>query len=55
MGGQNTLIIDIWKEAMEECNLDAEFYVYRERSYDEVLPWDFIDIGVTKKYLRKRK
>lgn len=44
--------IDIWKEAMEECNLDPDFYVYRERSYDEVLPWDFIDIGVNRKYLQ---
>lgn len=44
--------IDIWKEAMEECNLDPDFYVYRERRYDEVLPWDFIDIGVNRKYLQ---
>ncbi|MDY3359520.1 MAG: TIGR03960 family B12-binding radical SAM protein, partial [Clostridium celatum] len=40
--------MDIWKESMEECNLDPEFYVYRERTYDEVLPWDFIDIGVNR-------
>ena len=45
--------LDIWKEAMEECNLDPDFYVYRERSYDEVLPWDFIDIGVDRKYLER--
>ena len=43
----------IWEEAMEECGLDPEFYVYRERSYEEVLPWDFIEIGVTKKYLQQ--
>jgi radical SAM family uncharacterized protein len=42
---------DAWMEAMEECNLPVDFYAYRERSYDEVLPWDFIDIGVYKKYL----
>lgn len=42
---------DYWKEAMEECNLSGEFYAYRERSYDEILPWDFIDIGVNKSYL----
>ncbi|WP_298837720.1 TIGR03960 family B12-binding radical SAM protein [Clostridium sp.] len=41
----------IWKEAMEECNVSGDFYAYRERSYDEVLPWDFIDIGVNKEYL----
>ena len=41
----------LWMEAMEQCNLDVDFYAYRERSYDEVLPWDFIDIGVNRKYL----
>ena len=44
---------ELWKEALEECNVDGDFYVYRERSYDEVLPWDFIDIGVTRKYLER--
>ena len=33
----------------------VEFYAYRERSYDEILPWDFIDIGVNKEYLILRK
>ena len=42
---------DAWMEAIKECNLDGDFYVYRERSYDEILPWDFIDIGVNRKYL----
>lgn len=42
---------DLWVEAMKECGIDPEFYVYRERNYDEVLPWDFIDIGVNRKYL----
>ncbi|MBD7914769.1 TIGR03960 family B12-binding radical SAM protein [Clostridium sp. Sa3CUN1] len=42
---------DIWMEAMKECNIDEDFYVYRERSYDEILPWDFIDIGVNRRYL----
>ena len=45
--------MDIWNEAMAECNLDPEFYVYREISYDEILPWDFIDIGVSRKYLER--
>lgn len=44
---------NIWNEALEKHNIDPNFYVYRERSYDEVLPWDFIDIGVTKEYLIK--
>ncbi|MFL0247454.1 TIGR03960 family B12-binding radical SAM protein [Candidatus Clostridium stratigraminis] len=42
---------EFWKEAMEECNVNGEFYAYRERSYDEVLPWDFIDIGIHKRFL----
>ena len=42
---------DIWQEALRECNVDGDFYAYRERSYDEILPWDFIDIGVNRKYL----
>ncbi|MGG7214456.1 TIGR03960 family B12-binding radical SAM protein [Clostridium nigeriense] len=42
---------DIWMEAMNECNIDEDFYVYRDRNYDEILPWDFIDIGVNRRYL----
>jgi len=42
---------EIWKEAMQECGVLGEFYAYRARSYDEILPWDFIDIGVNKEYL----
>ena len=42
---------ELWLEAMKECNIDGDFYVYRDRSYDEILPWDFIDIGVNRKYL----
>lgn len=42
---------EIWKEAFEECNIDPEFYAYRERSYEEILPWDFIDVGVSKEFL----
>lgn len=42
---------DAWKEALAECNVDGDFYAYRERDYDEILPWDFIDIGVDRAYL----
>ena len=44
---------ELWQEALDECNVDGDFYVYRQRSYDEILPWDFIDIGVTRKYLER--
>ena len=42
---------DIWKEAFKETGIDIKFYTLRERSTDEILPWDFIDAGVTKKFL----
>lgn len=44
---------DVWKEALNECEVDGDFYAYRERNYDEILPWDFIDIGVNREYLAK--
>lgn len=40
-----------WLEAFDECGLDPAFYANRKREYDEILPWDFIDIGVSKKFL----
>lgn len=42
---------DIWKEAFQETGVDLDFYTLRERSTDEILPWDFIDAGVSKKFL----
>lgn len=44
---------DLWMETFEELGVDPDFYNLRERSYDEVLPWDHIDIGVTKSFLMK--
>ncbi len=44
---------DLWVEAAKESNIDFDFYATRERSYDEVLPWDHIDIGVTKQFLMR--
>lgn len=41
----------IWKDAFAETQTDLDFYTLRERSTDEILPWDFIDAGVTKKFL----
>ncbi|MBQ9387088.1 MAG: TIGR03960 family B12-binding radical SAM protein [Lachnospiraceae bacterium] len=40
-----------WRAAFEECGVDIAFYTERKRSADEVFPWDFIDVGVTKKFL----
>lgn len=41
-----------WKAAARELKMDMDFYVRRRRPFEEVLPWDFIDIGVRKDYLR---
>ncbi len=40
-----------WQQALENTGVSAEFYTQREKSYDEILPWDFIDIGVKKEFL----
>ena len=44
---------DKWLEAFTECGLSMDFYAFRERSVDELLPWDFIDCGVTKEFLKR--
>ena len=44
---------DRWMQAFEGCHLDPDFYTLRERTADEIFPWDFIDIGVTKRFLRR--
>ena len=40
-----------WAEAFDECNIDMNFYSTRKREYDEILPWDHIDCGVSKEFL----
>jgi hypothetical protein len=42
--------MDIWLASFARCGIDHEFYTLRERSTDEILPWDFIDIGVNRKF-----
>lgn len=42
---------DIWAELFENWSLDHRFITERKRNYDEVLPWDIIDSGVTKDFL----
>lgn len=44
---------DYWLEAFEENNVDISFYTTRERSLDEIFPWDFLSCGVSKEYLKK--
>ena len=42
---------DAWKEAIDECGIEASYYITREREKDEVFPWDHIDVGVRKEFL----
>ena len=44
---------DIWLQAFENTGISMDFYNTRERSLDEILPWDFIDVGVTKDFLKR--
>ena len=47
---------DIWLDALHACGIDPEFYTTRGFGEDELLPWDTIDVGVSKKFLlRERK
>ncbi len=46
---------DLWMEAFEKCGIDPAFYTSRGFGLDEVLPWDIIDIGVTKSFLRRER
>lgn len=42
-----------WMEAFEECGVDPYFYTSRKRSYDELLPWDHMDYGISNKFFQK--
>ncbi len=42
---------DLWMKAFNEAGIDPYFYNFRERDYEEILPWDHIDVGVTKDFL----
>jgi len=43
-----------WDAAFEEARLDSAFYTDRERAADEIFPWDHINVGVRKEYLRRQ-
>ena len=40
-----------WMRAFKECGIDMDFYNNRIRPDDELFPWDFIDVGVTKEFM----
>ncbi len=43
---------DLWHESFAEANIDVDFYTTRTRELDEIFPWDFIDCGVSKAFLK---
>jgi len=55
-GWENHFKPDAWNEAFEESGVNPDFYAYRRRYYDEVMPWDHLDYGVTKSFfIREHK
>ena len=42
-----------WVDAFAECGIDTDFYTMREHDLDEIFPWDFIDTGVSKEFLKR--
>ncbi|MCR5208334.1 MAG: TIGR03960 family B12-binding radical SAM protein [Eubacterium sp.] len=44
---------DIWLDAFNKAGIDPYFYTKRRRPFSEVLPWDHIDYGVSRKFLEK--
>lgn len=52
-GWNDCFSLEKWMKLFEECGIDPAFYANRRRSFDEILPWDHIDYGVTKRFLIK--
>lgn len=52
-GWNDCFSLEKWLDLFDECGIDPAFYANRKRSFDEILPWDHIDYGVTKDYLIK--
>lgn len=46
---------DTWKKAFETCGIDTDFYTVRGYGEGEILPWDTIDVGVSKKFLLQER
>ncbi len=44
---------EIWRQAFEECDIDPDFYARRQRSIDEILPWQHIDSGISPDFLKR--
>ena len=52
-GWDDQFRFDLWMQAFDECGIDPHFYANRKREFDEILPWDHLDYGVSKKFLMR--
>ncbi len=52
-GWDDQFRFDLWEQTFEEAGISMAFYANRRRSFDEVLPWEHLDYGVSKAYLRR--
>ena len=52
-GWDDQFRFDLWRETFGEMGVSMAFYANRKRSFDETLPWDHLDYGVSKAYLRR--
>ena len=52
-GWDDQFRFDLWEQAFAQAGMSMSFYANRRRSFDEVLPWDHLDYGVSKAYLRR--
>lgn len=52
-GWGDKFLFDNWMESFRSCDISPEFYANRRREYDEILPWDHLDFGVSKAFLIK--
>ncbi|MGN0454050.1 MAG: TIGR03960 family B12-binding radical SAM protein [Ruminococcus sp.] len=52
-GWNECFSLDKWLEIFDDCGIDPGFYANRRRSFDEILPWDHLNYGVTKNHLKK--
>lgn len=54
-GWNDCFNFNAWMEIFKECGIDPDFYTTRKRSFDEILPWDFLDYGVCKRFLMSER
>lgn len=52
-GWNDCFDFEAWMDVFKECGIDPKFYASRKREFDEILPWDFLDYGVSKDFLKK--